>query len=218
MSFAFLSISNLYPGHGMNINATQQSYGITQATATAKNADSGNSLPGTASNNGAADTVNFSTRGQTLSELPAFMLPTRANAQKLAVALSEDLKGLFSTAGINPSPPVEFAVDSYTGKVSVKGNRPDAQQITELMEKNPDVAMQIHNVAAISSHIGPLDKAIEASNAFRAAETTQEINNLIAKYSSILSGQTEVADFSLVFNGVDVQINADGKLWMSSKS
>ncbi len=41
----------------MNINATQQSYGITQATATAKNADSGNSLPGTASNNGAADTV-----------------------------------------------------------------------------------------------------------------------------------------------------------------
>ena len=107
-------------------------------------------------------------------------------------------------------------MDSYTGKVSAKGNRPDAPQIAELIKKNPDVELQIHNVAALSSHVVAMGKAMEADNAYRAAQTPAEINNVVAKYSSVYSGQTKVTDFSLLFNGASVQIDADGKPWMSS--
>jgi hypothetical protein len=180
----------------MNINAIQQSYGVSQTPSTAKNADDGSSFPGAASNNGTADTVNLSTQGKSLSELPPLLLPTPENVQKLSAALSDDLKKLFSQAGINPNPPVEFDVDSYTGKVSVKGNRPDAQQIAELIKKNPDVELQIHNVAAISSHVVAM----------------------AAASSSGYGLQPKVTDFSLLFNGTDVQVNADGAKWMSSKA
>lgn len=174
-------------------------------------------MPVAASGNSTTDTVRLSMQGKSLSELPPLMLPTRENARKLSSALSDDLKNLFSQAGINPNPAVEFAVDSYTGKVSVKGNRPDAQQIAELIKENPDIELRIHNVAAISSHVVSFDKAMEADKAYRAAQSTAEVNNVIARYSSIYSGQTKVTDFSLVFNGSNVQVNADGAAWLSSK-
>ncbi|MEW5944461.1 MAG: hypothetical protein AB1710_11540 [Pseudomonadota bacterium] len=202
----------------MNINAIQQSYDMVQSPATAKKSDSGNNLPGVTNNSGVADTANLSTRGKSLSELPPLMLPTRDNVQKLSSALSNDLKELFSQAGINPAPSVKFAVDPYTGQVSVKENRPDAQQITDLTKKNPDIEAQIRNVAAISSHVVAMDKAMEAAKAYRAAQNAAEINNAVARYSSVYGGQIKVTDFSLIFNGADVQVNADGQAWMSSRA
>ena len=202
----------------MHINAMQQSYGVQQTPGMARSAGGGNGLPGAASNKGAADTVSLSTQGVSLSRLPPLMLPTRENVQKLSASLSEDLKNLFSEAGINPNPPVEFDVDPYSGKVSVKANRPDAPQIAELIKNNREVEMKIHNVAALSSHVVAMAKAMEASSAYQAAQTPAEIDQVLAKYSSVFNGQTEVIDFSLVFNGEDVQVNADGKSWMSSKA
>jgi hypothetical protein len=78
--------------------------------------------------------------------------------------------------------------------------------------------MQIHNIAAISSHIGPIEKAMQANGEYRAANTQAELNNVIAKYSSVYSGKQDVIDFSLVFNGDDVQIQANGTPWMSSRT
>ena len=202
----------------MNIDSIQQSHGVSRISKAAKNASGGDNLPVAASNNGTADTAHLSVQGKSLSELPPLMLPTRENVQKLSASLSDDLKNLFAQAGINPNPAVEFDVDSYTGKVSVKGDRPDAQQITELIKKNPDVEMKIHNVAAISSHVVAMGKAMEADTAYRAAQSTAEINNVIAKYASVYSGQTKVTDFSLVFNGADIQVNADGAAWLNSKA
>jgi len=177
----------------MDINAIQRSYGVPKTSSKAGNARAGDTSPETASNNGTTDTVHLSSRGKSLSELPPLMLPTRENIQKLSAALSGDLKKLLGEAGITSDPPVEFAVDSYTGKVSVQGNRPDAQQITDLLKKNPDVELQIHNVAALGSHV-------------------------VAMAQAANGGPKMVTDFSLFFNGADVQINANGTAWMTSKA
>jgi len=57
-----------------------------------------------------------------------------------------------------------------------------------------------------------------ADNAYRAARTPEQIRNVVAKYSSVYGGETEVIDFSLVFDGADIQVNANGKAWISSKA
>jgi len=201
----------------MQIGLIQQSHGMSPILNAAKIASGGDSLPVAASNNSAADAVRVSPQGKSLSELPPLLFPTRANVQKLSDMLSHDLKNLFSQAGINPYPAVEFDVDSYTGEVSVKRNRPDAQQIAELIKNNPDVELQIHNIAAISSHVVAMDKAMEADKAYRAAHSTAEINNVVARYSSIYSGQTQVTDFSLLFDGSDVQVKANGAAWLPTE-
>lgn len=38
-----------------------------------------------------------------------------------------------------------------------------------------------------------------------------------AKNASVYSGQAKATDFSLIFNGADIQVIADGAAWLSSK-
>ena len=201
----------------MDINAVQRSCGMVPSQRPAKAACRGNNLPAGAINSGTACKVDLSARAKSLSGLPPLMFPSRENVQKLSASLAGDLKELFSQAGISSTPPVEFTVDSYTGQVGVKGNRPDAGQIEDLIKENPAIELQIHNVAAMSSHVVGLEKAMEAAQAYRAAESAAEIDQVIARYASIYnqSGPPQVVDFSLVFNGEDVQVHADGEPWKS---
>jgi hypothetical protein len=203
----------------MNINAVRQSYGMVPSEEAANTAGSGNKLPTAATNSSASCKVDLSARGKILSGLPPLMFPSRENVQKLSASLFKDLKELFSQAGISSTPPVEFTVDSYTGQVGVADKRPDAGQIADLIKENPAIELQIHNIAAMSSHVVGMEKAMEANQAYRAAESAAEIDRVIARYSSVYSqnGPKQVVDFSLRFNGKDVQINADGEQWLSSR-
>lgn len=203
----------------MNINAIQQPRGVTQSQEASRKSErvsAGSTEEATSSQE--AGTVKLSSHAKALADFPPLLLPNRENVQKLSSALSEDLKKLFNEAGIDSTPPVEFAVDPYTGQVSVKGNRPDTQQIADLVKGHRDIEMQIRNIAGMSSHVVALGKAMEASQAYRAAQSAAEVNNVIARYSSVYSGHIDVHNFSLVFNGVDVQVNADGQTWMTSKT
>jgi len=201
----------------MDINSAMQSYGAAQTSTAAGYTSTSAKKADTAGSNAAAETVQLSAQAKTLSELPPLILPTRENVQKLSSALAGDLQNLFSQAGINPKPAVEFDVDPYSGAVSVKGNHPDSQKIAELIKNNPEIEMKIHNVAAISSHVVAMGKALEADTAYRNARTPAEVKNVIAQYSSVYNGQMKVTDFSLIFNGTGIQVNADGEAWLSSR-
>ncbi len=201
----------------METNAIQQVYEIKHISNAAKSTLLGNNVPESANNN-EADSVNLSSWGKTLSELPPIMLPTQENVKKLSEELSKKLKDLFDENGINPEPPIEFNVNSFNGAVSVKNNRSDTQEIGELIKKNPELELQIHNVGALSSHVVAISKAIEAGNAYAAAQSESEINSVIRKYSSVYKGNIEVTDFSLIFNGSDIQVNANDKPWLSTKN
>jgi hypothetical protein len=203
----------------MDISAIRQSNGMLPSQETAKNAGCGKTLPTAAANSGVSCKVDLSTRGKILSGLPPLMFPSRENVQKLSASLIKDLKKMFSQAGISSMPPVEFTVDSYTGEVGVKDNRSDAGQIAGLIKENPAIELQIHNIAAMSSHVVGMEKAMEANQAYQAAESQAEVDRAIARYSAVYSqnGPKKVVDFSLLFNGKDVQVNADGKLWLSSR-
>jgi len=200
----------------MNISPVAQSYGVSQISNATRLA-SGAKEADASGIQGTTDTVQLSTQGKTLAELPPLLLPTRENVQKLSKSLSTDLQNLFSAAGINPKPDVQFDVNPYTGEVSVANNRPDAQKIAGLIKSNPDIEMKIHNIAALSSHVVAMGPAMEADAAYRAANSPEEIRNVVAKYSSVYSGYVKVTDFSLLFNGSDVQVNADGASWLSTK-
>jgi hypothetical protein len=202
----------------MDINTVIQSYGAVQTSNATSYSAASTKETDTAGNNATSETVQLSAQGKALSELPPIILPTRENVQKLSSALANDLQSLFSKAGIKPEPAVEFNVDSYTGAVSVKGNRPDSRKIAELIKDNPEIEMQIHNVAAISSHVVAMGKAMEADTAYRNAKTPEEIKNVIAQYSSVYSGHLKVTDFSLIFNGSNIQVNANGETWLTSQA
>ena len=203
----------------MDISAIRPSYGMLPSQEAAKTAGCGKTLPTAATNSGASCKVDLSAGGKILSGLPPLMFPSRENVQKLSASLIKDLKKMFSQAGISSTPPVEFTVDSYTGEVGVKDNRPDAGQIADLIRKNPEIELQIHNIAAMSSHVVGMEKAMEANQAYLAAESQAEIDRVIARYAAVYSqnGPKEVVDFSLRFDGKDVQVNADGELWLSSR-
>lgn len=196
----------------MNINAALQSYGMEMSKPLPEATGNTGGKPDKANaktHSGETDnTVHLSVQGKTISGLPPLILPTRENVQKLSAALSDSLNELLSEAGISPEPAVEFDVNSYTGKVSVKESRPDAQKIAELLKKNPDIELQIHNIAAISSHVVAIAQAMGARSAQNAA----------AKYASIYNEQNKVTDFSLIFNGANVQVNANGAAWLTSKA
>ena len=194
----------------MNITAALQSYGMEMSKPLPEATGNTGGKPDKANaktHAGETDnTVHLSAQGKTLSGLPPLILPTRENVQKLSAALSDSLNELLSGAGISPEPAVEFDVNSYTGKVSVKDNRPDAQKLAKLLKENPDIELQIHNIAGISSHVVAIGQAMEA----RASR------NALAQYAYIHGIQTEAVNFSLIFNGKNVQINADGAAWLSS--
>lgn len=188
----------------MNINAALQSYGMEMSKPLPEATGNTGGKPDKASaktHAGETDnTVHLSAQGKTLSGLPPRLLPTRENVQKLSEALSDSLNELLSEAGISPEPAVEFDVNSYTGKVSINDNRPDAQRIAKLLKENPDIKLQIHNIAVINSHAAAFGQAMEVRSP----------QNAVAKYASIHNSQNEAANFLLTFNGKNVQINASG--------
>lgn len=52
----------------------------------------------------------------------------------------------------------------------------------------------------------------------RRAGNTAEIERVIAKYAGISGASGAATNFSLLFNGADVQVHANGKPWISSTS
>ncbi len=201
----------------MQINAQQRTYGPTVPYEAARIATSGNSGAATTASSGAPDKVDLSSSARLLSNLPPLLLPNRENVKTLSKSLMEELKAGLASAGIETTPPIEFAVDPYTGEVSIKGGRPDTPQIAAWLKANPDVEHRIQSIAAMASHIGPIEKALEADAAYRAARNPTDVAAVVARYASVYAGQTAVSQFSLIFDGTDIQILADGQPWSSSR-
>jgi hypothetical protein len=207
-----------YRGLGMTISAIQQAYAAHYSSGAAKTAADGNAVPATDAQKSTTEEVQLSAQGRLLSQLPELILPTLENIQTLSDSLSKDLNKLFSDAGIATTPAVEFEVNPYNAEITVKGEREDKQQITELLEQNPQIERQIRDIAAISSHYEGMSRAMEADRAYRAANNPAEVNQVIAKYASIYSGHQPVAHYSLLFDDSGVNVRSDGKPLMSSSS
>lgn len=157
------------------------------------------------------DTLTVTGMGRLLSE-NSLILPTISNVQKLSAELSENLGALFTEAGIDTETPVEFEMDNETGQITVKGDREDTEQITRLVNDNPEIKRRIQTVIAISSHTYQIPENLSFQSEYRNSENPFDV---VSKYARLFRSQNQYA-YSVRFNGKGIQVRVDGKTWVDT--
>lgn len=160
------------------------------------------------------DTVRVSTQGHLLaSALSSLILPTEENVARLAGELSKELGQYLSGAGINSEPPVDMSVDWNTGSIKVEGDRADSGRIEQLINGNQDIAGDIRNLAAISSHAAAMADSLKFQREYLASGDPE---NVVARYAYLFGSGRSSSDISLSFDSEGVQVITDGQPWVSS--
>jgi hypothetical protein len=193
--------------HGVQTSGVRASYS-TAATLRPSTSTSSN----TAVSTDPQDTVSLSPTAGVLATMGADIIPNYDNIQKMASNLTDSLDELFASAGISATPPVSLSVNNPNSlNVTVTGNRSDLQKIQDLINSNPSVQMQIHNLNAMSSQYASLAGPTEFTLQYLAAGNQGQINAAIQKYSYLLNGQDyNVATIGLSFDG-SVEVDANGR-------
>jgi hypothetical protein len=147
------------------------------------------------------------------------LLPTPENISRLANEAADELRDLFTNAGLPTDPPVEFKVDPFTGKVSVETDRADKSQIEAALKANQPLELKIHNVAALASHIEPMKESLEFQAAYRGAKNSAEVALVVQQYSHLFDNRpTPAHTFSLAFNGSATNLLQDGQPWNAEQA
>lgn len=150
------------------------------------------------------DLVTISTQGKLIG---SNLLPTPESLQSVEARLNQKLNTLFSNAGISSSPPISFSVDPNTDQVTAASNRPDAKQIENLINKDPALKYEFGFANAQASQLSLSQKAIQAQDAYRAANTPAQLQAVISQY---YSSPVQSGSITFSFDGSSVQTEANG--------
>jgi hypothetical protein len=161
------------------------------------------------------DTVRMSAEGMQLASSlrDSLILPTAENVRRLSADLSDELDRFFARAGIGSQPPVEMSVDWNTGNIQIEGERGDTKRIQELINGNADIAADIRNLAAISSHAAAMADSLKFQAEYSADGNPESV---AARYAYLFGSSQPSHDIALVFDGDGVQVMSDGNVWVSS--
>ncbi len=138
--------------------------------------------------------------------------PARANVAKLVLTAGEMIGAKLDVAGISRTPSFDLVTeDMNSTHVTVKGYRPDAKTIENLINSDPKLQMAIHNVYALANHVPTLERSAAFSRAYTAAQSQMEIDRVIIRYSDLLSGIPVQTDIGLSFDedGLTATINGE---------
>ncbi|MGE5469058.1 MAG: hypothetical protein ACM3Y9_16680 [Ignavibacteria bacterium] len=142
--------------------------------------------------------------------LPTLLLPTRANAARLAFEAGEAIGDKLDAVGISREPGFSLDIeDPNSAHVTVKSDRADAKAIEDLINADPKLQMMVHNAYAIASHIPGIDRALQYSKEYREARTPAEIDRVNARYADLLGGRLPPTSIGMEFgkDGLSVLIN-----------
>ncbi|MDQ5988636.1 MAG: hypothetical protein CSYNP_04397 [Syntrophus sp. SKADARSKE-3] len=161
------------------------------------------------------DSVRMSAEGRQLASSlrDSLILPTAENVRLLSAALSDELDRFFARAGIESQPPVEMSVDWNSGNIQIGGERGDKKQIEELINGDADIAADIRNLAAISSHAAAMADSLKFQAEYRTSSNPESV---AARYACLFGSGQPSHDIALVFDGDGVQVMSDGNAWISS--
>ncbi|HEX8961804.1 MAG TPA: hypothetical protein VF801_02265 [Rhodocyclaceae bacterium] len=140
------------------------------------------------------------------------LLPTRANAARLAFEAGEAIGAKLDAAGITREPGFQVTIeDPNSAHVTVKGDRADAKAIEDLINADPKLQMAVHNAYAIASHIPSIDRALQYDKEYRAARTPAEIDRVNARYADLLGGRLPPTSIEMDFakDGLSILINGE---------
>lgn len=144
--------------------------------------------------------------------LPPLLLPTRANAAKLAAQAGAGIAAALDAAGIPREPGFEVAIDDPNSPhVTVRGDRPDAKAIEDLINGDARLQLDIHNADAIASHVPAMERAAAYSAEYAAAQTQAQIDAVNARYSDLLSGLMPPAEIAMRFGKEGLQLSINGE-------
>lgn len=177
----------------MSLKSVQPSYGLQRSSNVAQ---TGAGDATQAASGSVADTVHLTSQGKMMSELSSRMEPTPEAVGKLSNTLAGDLKNLFRRNAVDLRGNAAFEVDSNSGKVSVKDDQPNAREIAALIESHPGVARQIHDVAALSSHLLASRQSADLHRASRVATSATQVSAFAADFDSRSDRTDSARDFS----------------------
>ncbi len=146
---------------------------------------------------------------RSLMSIPLLM-PTQNNINALSQQVSAKMPGFLAKHGI-PEAPASITYDAY-GQIQFPGNYAYAPQFREALADDPVLARQLSTVSALSSQMTEMNKALKFDTEYRAARSPSEIQAVIAKYRTLLDGQTTPSTIALHFDGQNrLTVSADGK-------
>lgn len=141
----------------------------------------------------------FSNRSFSSSEgLPPLLLPTEGNLEALTGHLDAAFPRFLSENGI-PEAPSRVTYDRM-GKIQLPDDYPYASQLEKALEKDPVMAREISTVHAIASVMADVRKSMAFQEEYRAATTQAQLDAVLAKYDTLLSGADRPADIALTFS------------------
>lgn len=142
--------------------------------------------------------------------LPPLLMPSQRNIDALSSHISSAMSKLLADNGI-PSAPANITYDSQ-GKMQLPADYPYADKFRQALEKNPALDRELHTVNALTSHMVEMNKSLPFQQEYAATSSQAEVDAVIAKYASLLSGNRLSSSIALEFSATGhLTMTADGK-------
>lgn len=132
------------------------------------------------------------------AELPPLLMPSQRNIDALTEHLNQKFPAFLSANGI-PAAPASIQYDSY-GQAQFPADYPYAAQLKQALKDNPGMERELSTVKALGEFKNLLDQSIPFQQEYSAASSQDAINAVIAKYSSLLSGNSLPEHSALIFD------------------
>lgn len=131
-------------------------------------------------------------------EIPPLLMPTQRNIDALGQYVSSNMPGLLAAHGI-PYAPAQIGFDSQ-GQVQFPSDYPYGAQLKEALQQSPAMERALGWSQGLSESKAALDEAVGFQAEYRGAASPQELQAVIAKYGSLLSGNRTSAQVVLNFS------------------
>lgn len=153
------------------------------------------------------DPVSSETRN--LDELPPLLLPSAENIEAMSKHASAKFMNMLAEYNI-PTPPDKITYDQQ-GKMHISDDYPYANELKQALKDNPGLDRELRSINAISGHYVEMQEGMPFTEGMANAGAKAEVDKIIAKYSHLLSDNSNYKSIALTFskNGA-LNITSDG--------
>jgi hypothetical protein len=153
------------------------------------------------------DPVSNETRN--LDELPPLLLPSAENIEAMSKHASAKFMNMLAEYNI-PTPPDKITYDQQ-GKMHISDDYPYANELKQALKDNPGLDRELRSINAISGHYVEMQERMPFIEGMASAGSKAEVDEIIAKYSHLLSDNSNDKSIALTFSkGGALNITSDG--------
>ncbi|MBC3876453.1 hypothetical protein H8K38_01395 [Undibacterium sp. FT79W] len=133
-----------------------------------------------------------------LAELPPLLMPSQQNIDVLSTHISNVFPKFLSDHGIS-SAPASISYDSM-GQAVFPADYPYTEQLKKALDDTPSMARKLMTVVGMTDAKNALDEGVKFQQEYTNAQSQNALGAVIAKYGSLLSGQSSTSPVSLLFS------------------